>query len=102
MISEITVVSSNCVGAGLSNPLCQGVGGVGSAIFGTGASAALDALSTWVGTGSAWLADQTVDNQKGIDSRRAAVRQELALLSAAECDLPRQAEVQVRGQRRRA
>ena len=58
MISGIAVVSSNCVGAGLSNPLCQGVGGVGSAIFGTGASAALDALSTWVGTGSAWLLEQ--------------------------------------------
>ena len=58
MISGIAVVSSNCVGAGLSNPLCQGVGGVGSAIFGTGASAALDALSTWVGTGSAWLLQQ--------------------------------------------
>ena len=42
------------------------------------------------------LADQAVDNQKVIDSRRAAIRQERTLLSTAKRDLPRQAEVQVR------
>jgi hypothetical protein len=50
--------AASCVGASLLQPVCQGIGGIGSSIFGTGASAALDALSAWVADGSAWLLGQ--------------------------------------------
>jgi len=50
--------ATTCVGAALLQPVCQGLGGIGSAIFGTGANAALDALSGWVATGAAWLLGQ--------------------------------------------
>jgi hypothetical protein len=50
--------ASSCIGPTLLQPICQGLGGIGSSIFSAGASAALDALSGWVATGSAWLLGQ--------------------------------------------
>ena len=48
----------SCLGTDLLTPICQGASGVGSALFGTGANAALDALANWVGSGSSWLLNQ--------------------------------------------
>jgi hypothetical protein len=50
------VGSTACVAAGSS--LCSGLGSLGSGIFSTGATAALDSLSTWVASGSVWFLDQ--------------------------------------------
>ncbi len=57
-MEAVLAAPSGCVGTGIVDPICQGVSGIGSAIFGTGATAALDALSTWVANGSAWLLGQ--------------------------------------------
>jgi hypothetical protein len=48
----------SCIGSSLLQPICQGLGGIGSSIFSSGASAALDALSSWVASGSTWLLGQ--------------------------------------------
>jgi|GEM_PF-1167010 len=50
--------ASTCVGSAVTSPICQGVDSIGSALFGTGATAALDAMSSWVGSGAAWLIGQ--------------------------------------------
>jgi hypothetical protein len=50
--------ASSCLGANLLSPVCQGLGGIGKSIFGAGANAALDALSSWVASGASWLLGQ--------------------------------------------
>lgn len=52
------LAASTCVGSAVTSPICQGVDSIGSALFGTGATAALDAMSSWVGSGAAWLIGQ--------------------------------------------
>ena len=52
------LAAATCVGSAVTSPICQGVDGIGSALFGTGATAALDAMSSWVGSGAAWLLRQ--------------------------------------------
>ena len=52
------LATGTCVGSAVTSPICQGVDGIGSALFGTGATAALDAMSSWVGSGAAWLLNQ--------------------------------------------
>ena len=52
------LATASCVGSAVTSPICQGVDGIGSALFGTGATAALDAMSSWVGSGAAWLLKQ--------------------------------------------
>ncbi|MEI8051994.1 MAG: hypothetical protein WCI12_11230 [Actinomycetes bacterium] len=49
---------TTCLGITAADPLCQGISGIGSSIFGTGATAALDAMAAWVGNGAAWLLEQ--------------------------------------------
>jgi hypothetical protein len=54
----VLAASSSCAASGIIDPVCQGVSSLGSSIVGSGASAVFDAMSTWVGTGSAWLLGQ--------------------------------------------
>ena len=49
---------SSCLGPNLLSPVCQGLGGIGRSVFGAGANAALDALSSWVASGASWLLGQ--------------------------------------------
>lgn len=48
--------NAGCVA--VAAPICSGVSGLGSSIFGAGATAALDSLSTWVAKGSVWFLGQ--------------------------------------------
>jgi hypothetical protein len=50
--------ASSCLGPNLLSPVCNGLGGIGKSVFGAGANAALDALSSWVASGAAWLLGQ--------------------------------------------
>ena len=52
------MATTSCLGSALLDPLCQGVGGIGSQVFGAGANAALDAMASWVANGSTWLLGQ--------------------------------------------
>lgn len=51
-------VREACLGVPLLDPLCQGVGSAGSSLVGSGASAILEAMATWVADGSTWLLHQ--------------------------------------------
>ena len=76
--------AAGCVAA--VTPICTGVGGLGSSLFGAGATAALDSLSTWVAKGSVWFLGQigsamsattTVDLRSPWFLARASVIEEL-------------------------
>ena len=51
-------VRTACLGVPLLDPLCQGVGSTGSSLVGSGASAILDSMASWVADGSTWLLHQ--------------------------------------------
>lgn len=51
-------VREACLGLPLLDPLCQGAGAAGSSLVGSGATAILTAMASWVADGSTWLLHQ--------------------------------------------